>query len=271
MNCFSIWVLNPAQAWASRNSTNHTFPKQCLHWRSSNGVVKENAIYGSFADPSTALARSALLVFHIFRAHDFHHSAAKLSVAPLSTEKTARDQVFSFRLFLVSGYFFNDDVSRFQEYFLATKASQGAPKHKGAFESLPPRHKFIFFMTSNNWLSPKIKISMNFTHQNYFYRKSGWSVQSMGTFSTIRNWKIVIQSMIYGGVLIFRGAGQNIENSVLKSRIWVLNVILRPMWFLKLFCGGSRQHSCSISIYEMIVLKEIDEHLWKSMKIGENR
>ena len=40
-------------------------------------------------------------------------------------------------------------------YFSETKAPQGATRHKGAFEKLPPENKFMFLIKSKIDFSPK--------------------------------------------------------------------------------------------------------------------
>ena len=63
----------------------------------TEGVLRcwERGCYGSFGDPFAVRVRLFLLLFHILCACDLRHSAAKWSVAPLSTEKHNTKSTFS--------------------------------------------------------------------------------------------------------------------------------------------------------------------------------
>ena len=49
-------------------------------------------------------------------------------------------------------------------YFSETKAPQGATRHEGAFEKLPPENKFIFLIKSQMDFSSKNIILVTFYH-----------------------------------------------------------------------------------------------------------
>ena len=88
--------------------------------------------------------------------------------------------------------------------FSEIKAPQGATRHKGASENLPQENKFNFIIISKmDFFQKSGNLIEIYLSNSLFYRKPKWSVWSIGTCSTTRNWKLMIQKVSYGGKLKF--------------------------------------------------------------------